>query len=206
MTVGELARYFNAEKKIGVDLHVVEMKGWSRSNYFWDTGQLWVNPSPNIRSMEAAILYPGVCLMEFTNVSVGRGTDRPFEILGAPWIEPLSLIKELENAAIPGVKAVPLWFTPNADKHQGKKCGGVALTVTDPEKLNSVLLGLSLIAILHRLHPDEFEMNRVMDLMGNSEAMQQLQAGQSPDKILRAGSSQIREFMAKRRKVLIYGE
>jgi uncharacterized protein YbbC (DUF1343 family) len=206
MTVGELARYFNAEKRIGAQLHVVEMRGWSRSDYFWDTGELWVNPSPNMRTMMAAMLYPGVCLLEQTNVSVGRGTDRPFELLGAPWIEPRRFASEVEKAGVPGVRAIPIFFTPSAGKHQGKNCGGAALTVTDPEKLNSVLLGLSLIAILHRLYPDEFEMSRVMDLMGNYEAMKQLQAGQSPGKILRSGSSQMREFMAKRRKVLIYGK
>lgn len=206
MTVGELARYFNAEKRIGVRLHVVEMKGWSRSDYYWDTGQLWVNPSPNMRTMMAALLYPGVCLLEQTNVSVGRGTDRPFEMVGAPWVEPRRFAAELEKAEVPGVEAVPVFFVPNSGKHQGKNCGGLVLTITKPEELDSVLLGLSLISILHRLYPGEFEMGRVMDLLGNEEAMKLLEAGQSPGKALRAGSSQMREFMAKRRKVLIYAK
>jgi uncharacterized protein YbbC (DUF1343 family) len=206
MTVGELARYFNAEKKIGVQLHVIEMKGWSRSDYFWDTGQIWVNPSPNMRTMMAAVLYPGLCLLEQTNVSVGRGTERPFELLGAPWIEPKRFSAELEKEGVPGVRAVPVFFTPNAGKHQGKTCGGLSLTITDVAELNSVLLGISLISILRRLYPDEFEMDRIMDLMGNAEALKQLQAGQSPDRVLRTGSSQMQEFMAKRRKVLLYGK
>ena len=151
MTVGELARYFNAEKKIGVQLHVVPMKGWLRSYYFWDTGQLWVNPSPNMRTMMAAILYPGVCLLESANVSVGRGTDRPFEIAGSAMDRAAAFgCGVRQKPGFPGVKAVPVFFTPNADKYQGKKCGGVSLTVTDTDRLNSVLLGLSLISILHQ--------------------------------------------------------
>jgi uncharacterized protein YbbC (DUF1343 family) len=204
MTVGELARYFNAENKIGVELHVVEMKGWLRSQYFWDTGQLWVNPSPNMRSMSAAILYPGVCLLEPTNVSVGRGTDRPFEVFGAPWIEPRRLAAEFEKSGIPGIKAVPLIFTPSADIHQGKACGGLSLSVTDPYKVNSVLLGLSLISILHHLYPHEFEIKRVIGLLGNTEALKRLEAGEPPDRVLKAGDASLREFLSKRHKILIY--
>jgi len=204
MTVGEIARYFNAERKIGAELHIVKMQGWLRPYYFWDTGQLWVNPSPNMRSMMAAILYPGVCLLEYANLSVGRGTDRPFEILGAPWIEPRRFAAELKKAGIAGIETVPVFFTPNTDKYQGKRCGGLGMTVTDAGKLNSVSLGLSLISILHRLYPAEFEMSRILELMGNAEAMKQLQAGKSPDRVLQAGSSRMREFLSKRQKVLIY--
>jgi uncharacterized protein YbbC (DUF1343 family) len=204
MTVGELARYFNAEKKLGVDLHVIPMKGWSRSCYFWDTGQLWVNPSPNMRTMMAAILYPGVCLLESTNVSVGRGTDTPFEILGAPWIEPRRFAAELAKAKLPGIRAVPVFFTPSADIYRGKKCGGVSLTVTDPDKLNSVLLGLSLVSIMHRLYRDEFKIDKVIDLLGNSEALRMLRDGKPPAEVLQAGGAGMREFLAKRQKALIY--
>ena len=204
MTVGELARYFNTEKKIGVQLHIVQMKGWSRSYYFWDTGQLWVNPSPNMRNMTAAILYPGVCLLESANVSVGRGTDTPFEILGAPWIDPRRFAAELASARIPGVRAVPVFFTPSADIYQGKTCGGVSLTITDTEKLNSVLLGLSLISVLHKLYRDEFKMDKVMDLLGNTKAMQMLRDGKSPAEVLRLESPELRKFLVKRQKALIY--
>jgi uncharacterized protein YbbC (DUF1343 family) len=204
MTVGELARYYNAEKKIGARLHVVEMRGWLRSYYFWETGQLWINPSPNMRSMTAAILYPGVCLLEPTNVSVGRGTDRPFELLGAPWIEPRRFSAEVEAASIPGIHTVPVFFTPNADKHRGKRCGGVSLVITDSEKLNSVLLGLTLISVLYRMYPEEFQINPVMELLGNAAAMRKLKAGQPPSDILEADRPDLEKFLAKRRKVLIY--
>lgn len=206
MTMGELARYYNLEKNINAALHVIEMKGWQRSYYFWDTEQLWVNPSPNMRNMLEAIFYPGVCLIEGTNVSVGRGTERPFELVGAPWIEPRRFAASLEAACVPGVRFVPLYFTPNSSKNQGMKCGGVNLLITDAEKLNSVLLGFTLISVLHKLYPEEFDMSNVIELLGNAEAMKRLTAGQSPAEVLRAGRVAIQEFLAKRQKVLIYGQ
>jgi uncharacterized protein YbbC (DUF1343 family) len=204
MTVGELARYFNAEKGIGVRLHVVEMKGWFRPYYFWDTGQLWIDPSPNMRNMMEAILYPGVCLLEGTNVSVGRGTDRPFEVVGAPWIEPRRFAASLRAARVPGVRFVPVFFTPNASKNQGARCGGVSLVMTSPEKLNSVLLGLTLISVLHTLYPKEFDIDGVQELLGNAEAMKMLKTGRRPSEVLQAGSVELKKFLTKRRKALIY--
>lgn len=204
MTMGELARYFNAENAIGADLHVVEMKGWERSFYFWDTGQLWVNPSPNMRNMQEAILYPGVCLLEGTNVSVGRGTDRPFELIGAPWIEPRRLAASLRAARTTGVEFIPLYFVPYESKNRGMRCGGVNLVVTDAENVEPVLLGLTVISVLHRLYPEEFEMGKIIELLGNDEAMRQLKTGQLPAGMLRTDYPEMREFMDRRRKVLIY--
>lgn len=204
MTLGELARYVNAEKKIGAELHVVEMKGWRRSYYFYDTGQLWVNPSPNMRSLNAAILYPGTCLLEATNVSVGRGTDRPFEIIGAPWIDPQRLAAELEAAHIAGVRFVPLFFTPATSTNQGMKCGGVEMILTGPDKLHSVLVGLTLISVLNRLYPDKFEVDKVIRLMGNAQALKMLKEGQPPAAVIRAGGADLSAFMARRQKALIY--
>jgi uncharacterized protein YbbC (DUF1343 family) len=206
MTVGELARYFNREKKIGAQLHVIEMKGWRRSFYFWDTGQLWVDPSPNMRNMLEAVLYPGVCLLEASNLSVGRGTDRPFELVGAPWIEPRDLAAALQSVQPPGVKFVPVFFTPSASIYRGTKCGGVSILITDSEKLNSVLVGLTLISVLRRLYPTEFEVGKVMDLLGNAEAMRSLKSGRSPAEALRADRPEILDFLAKRRKALIYDQ
>jgi uncharacterized protein YbbC (DUF1343 family) len=204
MTVGELARYFNAEKNLGVQLHVIRMRGWQRSFYFWDTGQLWVDPSPNMRTMLGAILYPGVCLLEGTNVSVGRGTDRPFEFVGAPWIEPRRFAATLKAARLGGIDFVPCFFTPGSSKNQGLKCGGVNLIVTGKDKLNSVLLGLTLISVLHRLYPDAFQMDNVLELLGNTRAITQLKSGQPPVEVLEAGSQEVRKFLARRQKALIY--
>jgi len=204
MTVGELARYFNDENKIGARLRVIEMKGWQRSFYFWDTGQLWINPSPNMRNILAAILYPGICLLERTNVSVGRGTDRPFEIIGAPWIEPRHLAAYLNRAEIGGIRIVPTFFVPESSVHGGIRCGGVNLLLTEPEKLNSVLLGLTLVSALRDLYPDNFEMDGVMDLLGNAGAMKRLKAGESPEAIFQNDDRDFRNFLSKRRASLIY--
>ncbi len=206
MTVGELARYFNREKNIGADLRVIQMKGWNRSYYYYDTGQLWVNPSPNMRSLRAAILYPGVCLLEATNVSVGRGTDRPFEIVGAPWIEPRLVASRLNQAKLEGVKFLPVSFTPAASTNKGRTCGGVELILTDPEKLNSVEVGMNLIAVLLKLYPDQFEFDKVLRLMGNEAALKALKAGRTPAEVLRAGEADVAEFLARREKALIYGQ
>jgi len=204
MTVGELARYYNTEKSLGLQLQVIEMQGWLRSHYFWDTGQLWVNPSPNMRTMAAAFLYPGINLVEWTNVSVGRGTDRPYEIVGAPWIEPQRLAASLIAAQIPGVQFVPVFFTPKSSKHQGVRCGGVGLMITNTEEFNSVLLGLTLVSVLHKLYPEDFEMDRVMDFLGNAAAMKSLKNGHPPVEAMREDSKEFREFLSKRRNALIY--
>jgi uncharacterized protein YbbC (DUF1343 family) len=204
MTVGELARFFNVENRIGARLQVVPMKGWRRSYYFWDTGQVWVNPSPNMRTMPAALLYPGICLLERTSLSVGRGTDRPFEMIGAPWIEPQRFVSALQEARISGVQYIPAYFTPHADKHQGVRCGGASLLVTEADRLNSVLLGLTLASVLNKLYPNEFKMDTIINFLGNAAAMDMLQAKQPPAKVLRSGNSNLREFLARRQKTLIY--
>jgi uncharacterized protein YbbC (DUF1343 family) len=204
MTVGELARYFNAENRIGARLQVVPMKGWRRSYYFWDTGQVWINPSPNMRSMPAALLYPGLCLLERTNVSVGRGTDRPFEMIGAPWIEPRRFVSALQEARISGVQYIPVYFTPDAATHKGVRCGGASLLVTDADRLNSVLLGLTLASVLNKLYPNEFKMDTINNFLGNALAMEMLHARQSPAKVLRSDNANLRKFLARRQKALIY--
>jgi uncharacterized protein YbbC (DUF1343 family) len=203
MTIGELAKYFNVQNKIGAQLQVIAMTGWRRSYYFWDTGQPWVNTSPNMRNMLAALLYPGICLLEDV-VSVGRGTDRPFELVGAPWIERRGFAAALKAAQVPGVEFVPIFFTPTASHYQGVQCGGVNILITNSEKLNSVLVGLTLISVLHRLYPDKFEMGNVMNLLGNVEAMKRLKAGESPAEVLQAFRPEMQDFLAKRQKALIY--
>jgi uncharacterized protein YbbC (DUF1343 family) len=206
MTVGELAGYINAEKKLGADLHVVKMRGWQRSFYLYDTGQVWVNPSPNMRSILAAILYPGVCLLEATNVSVGRGTDRPFEMIGAPWIDASLLAAKLNGELLRGVKFIPLYFTPASSTNQGQRCGGVEIILTEPEKVNAVEVGMTLISNIRRLYPAKFDIDRVLHLMGNESALKALKAGHSPQEVLRAAGAGMTGFLAGRNKALIYGQ
>ena len=204
MTAGELARYFNAEKRIGAKLEVIAMKGWRRAYMFWDTEQIWINPSPNMRSVTAAILYPGVCLLEQTNVSVGRGTDKPFETVGAPWIQPDRFIKLLREAGIPGVEFVPLFFKPDSSRHKDARCGGVNIIVTEPEKLNSVALGLTMISVLNKLYPVEFTIDRVQDLLGNDEVMQNLKNGKTPSEENWKKNPFFIHFISARQSALIY--
>jgi uncharacterized protein YbbC (DUF1343 family) len=204
MTLGELARYVNAEKKLGAALHVIPMEGWRRSFYFDDTGLLWVNPSPNMRSLAAAVLYPGVCLLEATNVSVGRGTDTPFEVMGAPWIEPRRLAAELKAEPLPGISFVPIYFTPTTSTNKNQQCGGVSLMVTDRGRFNSVLAGLTFISVLFRLYPGNFEADKTIRLLGNQQALDELKKGGRPADILQRAQARMRDFLAGRQKALIY--
>ena len=204
MTAGELARYFNTENRIGAKLEVIAMKGWRRAHMFWDTGQVWVNPSPNMRGITAAILYPGVCLLEQTNVSVGRGTEKPFEIVGAPWVQPDRFVELLRESSLTGVEFVPMYFTPDSSRHKNVRCGGVNMVVTDSEKLNSVSLGLVLISTLRKLYPTEFEIDRVNDLLGNDEVMQILKTGKTPSEGNWKKSPAFLHFITTRQSVLIY--
>jgi len=206
MTVGEIARYFNAENHIGARLEVIAMKGWQRSYLFWDTGQLWTNPSPNMRSVTAAILYPGVCLLEATNISVGRGTDKPFELVGAPWIQPGRLVAFLNDAGgLPGVEFVPVYFTPDSGTYKGVRCGGVNIVITDHQGLNSVSVGLTLIKALRDIYPAAFKIDGVMNLLGNAEIMKILRDGKSPTEENLNQIPGFLRFMDRRRSALIYG-
>lgn len=204
MTAGELARYFNKEKNIRARLEVIAMKGWRRSWYFWDTGLLWTNPSPNMRTMTAAILYPGVCLLERTNISVGRGTDRPFELVGAPWIQPKRFAEALQKLSIRGVEFVPVYFTPSSGPHKGAKCGGISLVVTGYKQLYSVSLGMSIISVLRTQYPSEFEIDKVIELLGNVQTMNRLKNGELPTEENLRQSADFLNFLDKRRSALIY--
>lgn len=145
MTIGELAHYFNDVCGIGCDLKVIPMTGWQREMFWDDTGLTWINPSPNMRSLDAALLYPGMCLLEGTNVSEGRGTDTPFELCGAPFVDSKRLAQQLNELHLPGIKVAPTSFTPTFQKHGGKKCCGVTFAITDRQKLKSYQSGLALI-------------------------------------------------------------
>lgn len=204
MTVGELARYFNQVKRLGVQLEVVPMRGWRRDDYFWDTGQLWVNPSPNMRTVTAAILYPGVCLLEQTNVSVGRGTDRPFELVGAPWVEPRRFAAQLRAAGIAGVEFVPVYFTPEAGPNRGVRCGGVSLVLLDGKRLESVKLGLTIVLVLQKLYPNKLEIDKMMTLLGNAEVLEILKRGAFPPASTLERHPDFRKFLDRRRAALIY--
>jgi uncharacterized protein YbbC (DUF1343 family) len=204
MTLGEMAQLYNTEKKIGAQLRVVPMQGWLRGDWFDSTGIVWVNPSPNLRSINEATLYPGVGLIERTNVSVGRGTDTPFELLGAPWIEPHAFAEYLNARLIPGVRFVPVSFTPTSGPYSGQACSGVNLIVTDRNALDSPELGVELAVALRKLYPEQWKMDKLIELLVNREVFDAIAKGDDPRNIAQGWRDGLEEFMKRRAKYLIY--
>ncbi|MGH9776489.1 MAG: exo-beta-N-acetylmuramidase NamZ domain-containing protein [Candidatus Acidiferrales bacterium] len=204
MTLGELAQMFNAENHIGADLHVIAVENWRRSDYYEATGLTWIPPSPNLRSLNAALLYPGIEILQAGGVSVGRGTDTPFELFGAPWIRGRELAGELNRRYVPGVRFVSTLFTPNSGLYKDQACEGISLVITDRASLNSMLMGLEIAALLHRLYPDKFDLEKTIELIGSRETIERLEKGDAPQRIVSDEESEIAAFCKLREKYLIY--
>jgi uncharacterized protein YbbC (DUF1343 family)/CubicO group peptidase (beta-lactamase class C family) len=204
MTMGELAKMFNAERDINAKLTVVPMEGWQRGDWFDSTGLVWVNPSPNLRSVTEAALYPGVAIIEGTNVSVGRGTDTPFELLGAPWMKGKELAAYLNARGIAGVRFVPLTFTPTASNYAGQVCSGVSIVVTDRNGFDAPELGMELAVALRKLYPADFKIERMTELLMNQSVYDALVAGQDPRRIAQDWQEGLQKFQKVREKYLIY--
>ncbi len=204
MTVGELARLFNEERKINADLEVIRVEGWRRGDYFDRTGLLWINPSPNMRSLQAAVLYPGIGLLETTNVSVGRGTDRPFEQLGAPWLDGRKLTEALAEAKLPGIRFLPVRFTPTSSTHAGKECGGIQMIIDHWERLEPVRTGITIAVTLKRLYPTEWDRKRYPVLLGHGATLEAIERGDDAEKIQRLFEEGLPAFRETRSKYLLY--
>ena len=204
MTLGELATMFNIERHIGARLEVVPMEGWQRGDWFDSTGLAWVNMSPNMRSLTEATLYTGVGLIEGTNISVGRGSDIPFEVVGAPWMKSRELAAYLNGRGIQSVRFVPITFTPSSSKFAGKRCEGVNILVLDRNTLDAPELGIELAAALHKLYPNDFKMERMTDLLVNQAAFEALVAGQDPRRIAEDWQERLEVFLTLRQKYLLY--
>lgn len=205
MTFGELAQMYKGDFGVSdVDLHIVKMEGWKRDMWFDETGLLWQNPSPNMRNLTQALLYTGVCLIEATNVSVGRGTDQPFELFGAPWIDGKKLSAELNAARIPGLRAIPIEFKPQSSKFKGEKCSGVFLLVTDRNALDPVAAGIHIASSLHKLFGDKFEVDKVVRLLHNDAALAAIKEGKDPKSIPAMWQKDLETFKKIREKHLIY--
>jgi uncharacterized protein YbbC (DUF1343 family)/CubicO group peptidase (beta-lactamase class C family) len=204
MTLGELAKMFNAERHIGARLDVVAMAGWQPGDWFDSTGLAWVNPSPNLRSLNQATLYPGVGLIEGTNVSVGRGTDTPFEVVGAPWIKGRELAAYLNGRSIQSVRFVPIIFTPSSSSFAGERCEGVNLMVLDRNTLDSPELGVELASALHKLYPNDFKLERMADLLVNQAVLEAIGAGEDPRRIAEDWQERLDGFVRLREKYLLY--
>jgi uncharacterized protein YbbC (DUF1343 family) len=204
MTIGELARMFAAERDIDADLTVVPMQGWRRSMYLYETNLRWVFTSPNMRSLRAAVLYPGIGMMEFTNISVGRGTDTPFEVMGAPWIRERELAEAVNRAEPPGVRVIPIRFTPEASKFAGEECGGLSFIITDWNQFRSFDLGLVIATSLRKLHRDQWEPERWMRLLGNQEVYDRVMAGDDVTDILNSVNEQVSDFRERSKRYELY--
>ncbi len=204
MTIGELAMLFNSERGINADLQVIRVEEWSRANWFDETGIGWVNPSPNMRSLTEATLYPGVCLLEPTNVSVGRGTDTPFEQIGAPWIDGRKLAEALNRAGLPGVRFIPVRFTPKASLHKDVECGGVNLVITDRARFEPVLTGLEMAAAIRKLFGAAFNSDRFVRLLASQKVFDAFKQGADGRALKQLYENDLDSFRAIRRKYLLY--
>jgi uncharacterized protein YbbC (DUF1343 family) len=204
LTVGELAGLYNEQRKIGCDLRVVKMDGWRRSMMFDSTNLTWVNPSPNMRSLTEALLYPGVGLLETTNLSVGRGTDTPFEVIGAPWLDGQRLAAALNARQIDGVRFVPIRFTPNASVFKGEECRGVNMIITDRSHFRSVRTGLEIAVALRRLFPADWKIDQYARLLVNADTLERLKRGDSPEEIVQSWNAKLDEFQRMRSRALLY--
>ena len=204
MTIGELARLYNEERHINADLRVIKMEGWRRAMWFDSTGLVWIDPSPNMRSLTEASLYPGVGLLETTNLSVGRGTDTPFEIIGAPWLDGQKLAGYLNARTIAGVRFIPVRFTPRSSVFKNEACGGVNIVITDRLRFQSVFTGIEIAAALHSLYPADWQISGYARLLVNSDTLQRLMRGDKPEEIARAWVVSLEKFRAARAAALLY--
>jgi uncharacterized protein YbbC (DUF1343 family)/CubicO group peptidase (beta-lactamase class C family) len=204
MTIGELARMFNAENQIGARLHVIAMRGYQRADWYDDTGLRWIDPSPNLRSLTEAALYPGIALAEGANVSLGRGTNTPFEVAGAPWIDGQKLAAYLNRREIAGVTFEPADFTPLADRYKRQECHGVRIQLVDRDELNTPALGIELVSALYRLYPTKFQVDRTLGLIGSRRVLNAIKRGDDPRLIAREWQRPLRTFEHLRAKYLLY--
>jgi uncharacterized protein YbbC (DUF1343 family) len=206
MTAGELAQMYNKEKKLNVNLTIIPLEGWRRNMLHDATGLPWRNPSPNMRSLTEAILYPGIGLLEFCKISVGRGTDTPFEIIGAPYIDDLHLAQVMNAKKLCGITFLPIRFTPDASKFHGQECGGINLVITDRKKFNAFATGLQITSVLNELYPKKFDLDKVNILLGHPIILKEVQDAQPMKKILERVDDDEEKFRKRRREFLLYPE
>jgi len=204
MTIGELALMFKAELSLDLELEIIPLEGWHRTDYFDRTGLQWINPSPNMRNLDEAILYPGIGLLETTNLSVGRGTETPFELFGAPWLEGELLSRELNGLNLPGVSFSPLQFTPGSSKFEGQLCSGVSIAITDRKQYDSIRTGLEIALNLRRLYPQIWEIDAYDRLLGNKTVLDAIKSGLPYSDITGIYRDELAEFIQRRSQILIY--
>jgi len=204
LTIGELARLFNGERKLGVDLSVIAAEGWVRDAWFDQTGLPWVNLSPNMRNMNQATLYPGVGAIEYSNISVGRGTDQPFEQIGAPWIDGARLAEALNGRKLPGIRFYPVTFMPASSKYEKQSCQGVFMMVTDRAALQPVRVGLEIAGALARLFGDAYKIENTDRLLGSRDSLERVLKGEDPAVVAVSWGAGEARWRQTRAKYLLY--
>jgi uncharacterized protein YbbC (DUF1343 family) len=204
MTTGEIARMLNAELELKLDLQVIACEGYSRDQLYDVTGLIWTNPSPNMRNLGQALLYPGVGLLETTNLSVGRGTDTPFELVGAPWIDARQFAAELNRLPLSGVSFIPVEFTPDASKFNGQSCQGVSIAITDRDRFEPLGVGFALATTLRQFYPDAWETKNFNQLLANRDCCEAVVNGKTLEEVLELSSTGISEYRRRREAFLLY--
>lgn len=204
LTIGELAQLFNTENNINADLHVIAMKNWHRNYLFESTGIRWVPPSPNLRTLKGAVTYPGLEILQNPGVSVGRGTETPFEQFGAPWMEGDKVAAALNSAQLPGLKFVAQSFIPVSGLYMGRRCGGVSIRIGDRNLVRAMRLGIEIAALLEKMYPKDFDVEKTITLLGNAGTVQKLKDGVSAAEIVKSWQGSLAEFDMTRRKYFLY--
>jgi uncharacterized protein YbbC (DUF1343 family) len=204
LTIGELAQFFNSENHINADLRVITMRNWHRNYFFESTGIRWVPPSPNLRTMKGAIAYPGLEMLQNAGVSVGRGTETPFEQFGAPWMDGDQVSAALNSAQLPGLKFVAQSFIPVSGLYMGRRCGGVSIRIGDRDAVRAMRLGIEVAALLEKMYPKDFDVEKTLTLLGNAEAVQKLKDGVLAGEIVKSWQGSLAEFDRVRRRYLLY--
>jgi uncharacterized protein YbbC (DUF1343 family) len=204
LTIGELAQLFNEENHIQCDLHVIAMKNWRRNYFYEETGLRWLPPSPNLRTLKGSVLYPGLEILQNGGVSVGRGTEAPFEEFGAPWMHGEDVAARLNERHIPGVRFVAADFIPVAGLYAAERCGGVAIRVLDKRAVHTMTMGMEVASVLRQLYADHFDVQKMLFLVGNGQTIRQLQEGVPSTEIVNSWDADLKTYEVMRRKYLLY--
>lgn len=204
LTIGELAQFFNSENHINADLHVIAMKNWHRNYFFESTGIRWIPPSPNLRTLKGSIVYPGLEILQSAGVSVGRGTEAPFEEFGAPWMDGVKVASALNAAHLPGLKFVMQPFIPVTGLYAGKRCNGVGIRIGDRAAVRSMRMGLEIASLLQKMYPENFDVSKTVTLLGNGDTVQKLLDSASPADIVTSWQTSLSDYDKARRRYLLY--
>jgi len=204
LTIGELAQYFNAENHINADLHVIPMKNWRRNYFFASTGLRWIPPSPNLRTLKGTVSYPGLEILQSAGVSVGRGTETPFEQFGAPWMDGDRVAAALNAEKLPGLKFVAQSFIPVSGLYMGRRCSGVSIRIGDRAAVRTMRLGIEIAVMLEKIYPQDFAVEKMITLLGSAETVQKLKSGVSAAEIVASWQNSLTEFDRTRRKYFLY--